>query len=104
MPPVLSRLRLCIPDRLTPASANPARLKRFQPRAIRREFNRRRAARWRGVHQDRYRIGSAVFEVTQRQGGKIEMEDHDIRVALDRHWAASDANDFEAEHQIYRED
>src|SRR5712671_5377458 len=35
---------------------------------------------------------------------KIEMEDHDIRAALDRHWAASDANDFEAEHQIYRED
>jgi hypothetical protein len=39
-----------------------------------------------------------------RQGGKIEIEDHDIRAALDRHWAASDANDFEAEHQIYRED
>src|SRR5215469_4811639 len=35
---------------------------------------------------------------------KIEMEDHDIRAALDRHWAASDANDFEAEHQIYSED
>ena len=32
------------------------------------------------------------------------MEDHDIRAALDRHWAASDANDFKAEHQIYRED
>jgi hypothetical protein len=32
------------------------------------------------------------------------MEDHDIRTALDRHWAASDANDFEAGHQIYRED
>ncbi len=32
------------------------------------------------------------------------MEDQDIRVALDRHWAASDANDFEAEHAIYRED
>ncbi len=32
------------------------------------------------------------------------MEDHDIRAALDRHWAASDANDFEAERQIYRED
>ena len=32
------------------------------------------------------------------------MEDHDIRAALDRHWAASDGNDFEAEHQIYRED
>ena len=32
------------------------------------------------------------------------MEDRDIRAALDRHWAASDANDFEGEHQIYRED
>src|SRR6516164_7744452 len=35
---------------------------------------------------------------------EIEMEDRQIRAALDRHWAASDANDFEAEHQIYRED
>ena len=34
----------------------------------------------------------------------MEMEDHDIRAALDRHWIASDANDFEAEHEIYRED
>jgi hypothetical protein len=32
------------------------------------------------------------------------MENHEIRAALDRHWAASDANDFEAEHQIYQED
>jgi len=32
------------------------------------------------------------------------MEDRKIRAALDRHWAASDANDFEAEHVIYRED
>src|SRR5246127_3442084 len=32
-----------------------------------------------------------------------EMEEHDIRAALDRHWAASDANDFEGEHQNYRE-
>jgi hypothetical protein len=32
------------------------------------------------------------------------MEDREIRAALDRHWAASDANDFEAEHKIYRED
>ena len=32
------------------------------------------------------------------------MENGDIRAALDRHWAASDANDFEAEHQIYQED
>ena len=32
------------------------------------------------------------------------MEDREIRVALDRHWAASDANDFEAEHDINRAD
>ena len=32
------------------------------------------------------------------------MGEHEIREALDRHWAASDANDFEAEHDIYRED
>ena len=32
------------------------------------------------------------------------MEDRQIRAALDRHWAASDANDFEGEHQVYRED
>jgi len=31
------------------------------------------------------------------------MEDNAIRAALNRHWAASDANDFEAEHAIYRE-
>src|SRR5579864_5251597 len=31
-------------------------------------------------------------------------DDRDIRAALDRHWAASDANDFEAEHEIYRDD
>ena len=30
--------------------------------------------------------------------------DNTIRSALDRHWAASDANDFEAEHEIYRDD
>lgn len=32
------------------------------------------------------------------------MKDREIRAALDLHWAASDANDFETEHQIYRED
>ena len=30
--------------------------------------------------------------------------DQEIRAALDQHWAASDANDFETEHLIYRED
>jgi hypothetical protein len=32
------------------------------------------------------------------------MSDDDIRVALRRHWTASDANDFAMEHQIYRAD
>src|ERR1700730_6789897 len=30
--------------------------------------------------------------------------DQEIRAALDQHWAASDANDFETEHRIYHED
>ena len=30
--------------------------------------------------------------------------DQEIRAALDRHWAASDANDFETEHRIYLDD
>ena len=32
------------------------------------------------------------------------MHENEIREALDRHWAASDANDFDAEHAIYCED
>src|SRR5690348_6596679 len=32
------------------------------------------------------------------------MDDNYIKAALDRHWVTSDANDFEAEHEIYRED
>ena len=36
--------------------------------------------------------------------GKFDMEDREVRAALDRHWVASDANDLEAEHDIYRED
>jgi hypothetical protein len=32
------------------------------------------------------------------------MEDREIRAALERHWAASDANDFAVEHEIYRDD
>jgi ketosteroid isomerase-like protein len=32
------------------------------------------------------------------------MNDQEIRAALDQHWAASDANDFELEHVIYHED
>jgi hypothetical protein len=32
------------------------------------------------------------------------MDEIEIRAALNRHWAASDANDFDVEHDIYRED
>ena len=32
------------------------------------------------------------------------MNDRTIQQTLERHWQASDANDFDAEHQIYRED
>ena len=32
------------------------------------------------------------------------MDDQTVRAALERHWTASDAGDFEAEHDIYHED
>src|SRR5580692_12517497 len=32
------------------------------------------------------------------------MDENEIREALNRHWAASDANNFDVEHEIYRED
>jgi hypothetical protein len=32
------------------------------------------------------------------------MHDNDLRSALQNHWAASDVNDFDAEHAIYRAD
>jgi len=32
------------------------------------------------------------------------MDDRSVRLALERHWNASDAGDFDVEHEIYRED
>jgi hypothetical protein len=32
------------------------------------------------------------------------MDDRTLRQALERHWAASDASDFDVEHDIYHED
>ena len=40
----------------------------------------------------------------QKQVQDSGVRDKEIRAELDRHWAASDANDFETEHLIYRED
>ncbi len=36
--------------------------------------------------------------------GTGSMDESEIREALSRHWATSDANDFDVEHEIYRED
>ena len=33
-----------------------------------------------------------------------DVDEREIRAALGRHWAASDANDLDGEHRIYRED
>jgi len=40
----------------------------------------------------------------EMKGRDYAARDQEIRAALDEHWAASDANDFETEHRIYRED
>jgi ketosteroid isomerase-like protein len=40
----------------------------------------------------------------QKKDPDSAARDQRIRAALDQHWAASDANDFETEHLIYRED
>jgi hypothetical protein len=39
-----------------------------------------------------------------RNGQDSGVRDQEIRAALDQHWMASDANDFETEHLIYHED
>ena len=44
---------------------------------------------------------AAIVREGQR---KIEMDDQAVREALERHWIASDASDFEVEHEIYRDD
>src|SRR3984885_12922053 len=40
----------------------------------------------------------------QKEEQDSGLRDQRIRAALDQHWAASDANDFETEHIIYHED
>src|SRR5579872_497411 len=40
----------------------------------------------------------------QKKEQYLGVRDQQIRAALDQHWAASDANDFETEHRIYHED
>jgi hypothetical protein len=40
----------------------------------------------------------------QPKNASSTVRDQQIRAALDQHWAASDANDFETEHLIYHDD
>jgi ketosteroid isomerase-like protein len=44
------------------------------------------------------------MNIQQMKEQSSRVRDRVIRAALDRHWAASDANDPEAEHLIYHED
>jgi hypothetical protein len=48
------------------------------------------------------RLGPAIC---RREGSShTHMRAQEIRAALDRHWSASDADDFKTEHDIYLED
>src|ERR1700744_3450665 len=38
------------------------------------------------------------------RNGSDSMDENEIRQALNLHWAASDASDFDVEHDIYRDD
>src|SRR5580658_5503100 len=40
----------------------------------------------------------------EKRGQAAGARDQEIRAALEQHWAASDASDFETEHLIYQED
>jgi len=45
-----------------------------------------------------------VMNMNAKPQPEQSKRDEQIRAALDQHWAASDANDFETEHGIYHED
>ena len=55
---------------------------------------------------ERSPAGKADYRWAREQAvnGASAMSDDDVRAALQRHWDASDANDFATEHQIYRAD
>ena len=55
-------------------------------------------------HLASLQIGGSRWTINKRRSRILESRDQEIRAALDQHWAASDANDFETEHRIYLED
>src|ERR1700744_6573468 len=48
--------------------------------------------------------GPADYAYANPPYAESAMNDATIKSALDRHWAASDRNEFEAEHDIYHDD
>jgi hypothetical protein len=48
--------------------------------------------------------GRLKMNARQQKEQSSGVRDQEIRAALDQHWAASDADDFETEHLIYHED
>jgi hypothetical protein len=56
-----------------------------------------------GFHSKRERLTKELIMEAKPQLEQTPQEKQ-IRAALDQHWAASDANDFETEHRIYLED
>src|SRR5580704_5217066 len=90
-----------------------------------RHANNRDGAAWTGIPQRKRRSAKQQFLAGHSDSakafsffsdGRLKMNDQqkseqdsgareqEIRAALDQHWAASDANDFETEHLIYHED
>ena len=47
---------------------------------------------------------ASMASATLAEGFEMEMGDRERRAVIERHWAASDANDFETEHEIYCDD
>jgi hypothetical protein len=67
------------------------------PEALNRACRRHRVP---GLHDE----FSGPETIDGKRSWEIAMDDRTVRAALQRHWDASDANDFKAEHEIYRED
>src|SRR6266481_8743202 len=73
-------------------SGSHPRARRTWPTCLRRRSNERSS------------VATLASAPKTASAQESSMTDREIRAALNQHWAASDANDFELEHQIYRED
>jgi hypothetical protein len=58
-----------------------------------------------GPSQWRFYVSERLIMSDRQKNDQYSgVRDREIRAALDQHWAASDADDFETEHRIYHED